>query len=230
MRSGAHGSSSSPCPGPCPRAASQGFIWGGPENQRTRVFFGPMSRGRGHGSVSLVLWPSPDESLPWFPHAVAHPCPMPAYHPETQDEPILKPPSPWNAGRASPVWPRATGKGRVTGGKGFSPRIRQDDRGWVRAVARTVRPNRSIRVHSPLTPARIAAFRSGAGEVILGFTHPRYGPMAVLNPAMRAPWRRILTGTRAGRSGNSPCTGDWPRPDADQGLTRRASCRSTPPA
>jgi hypothetical protein len=35
-------------------------------------------------------------------------------------------------------------------------------------------------VHFPFTPAQIAAFKSGEGEAILGFTHPRYGHMAVI--------------------------------------------------
>ena len=41
-------------------------------------------------------------------------------------------------------------------------------------------------VHFPLTPAQIAAFRSGTGEVILGFSHPRYGHMTVLPITARA--------------------------------------------
>lgn len=41
-------------------------------------------------------------------------------------------------------------------------------------------------VHFPLTPAQIAAFRSGMGDVVLGFRHPRYGHMAVLGEAVRA--------------------------------------------
>jgi hypothetical protein len=40
-------------------------------------------------------------------------------------------------------------------------------------------------VHFPFTPAQIAAFRSGSGEVVLGFTHPRYGHMAVMPEAVR---------------------------------------------
>lgn len=41
-------------------------------------------------------------------------------------------------------------------------------------------------VHFPLTPAQIAAFRDGAGEIILGFTHAHYGHMAVMPDAVRA--------------------------------------------
>ena len=41
-------------------------------------------------------------------------------------------------------------------------------------------------VHFPFAPAQIAAFRGGGGEVILGFTHPHYGHMAVLPEAVRA--------------------------------------------
>jgi hypothetical protein len=37
----------------------------------------------------------------------------------------------------------------------------------------------------PFTAAQIAAFRSGAGEVIVGFDHPNYGHMAVMPPAVR---------------------------------------------
>jgi hypothetical protein len=54
-------------------------------------------------------------------------------------------------------------------------------------------------VHFPFTAAQIAAFRSGeaaefragevagfrAGEVVLGFTHPNYGHMAILPEAVR---------------------------------------------
>ncbi len=41
-------------------------------------------------------------------------------------------------------------------------------------------------VHFPFTSGQIAAFRSGEGEVLLGFTHPRYGHMAVVTDAVRA--------------------------------------------
>ena len=37
----------------------------------------------------------------------------------------------------------------------------------------------------PFTPAAIAAFRSGAGDVVVGFDHPNYGHMAVMPPAVR---------------------------------------------
>ncbi len=40
-------------------------------------------------------------------------------------------------------------------------------------------------VHFPFTPAQIAAFRSGEGEVVLGFTHPRYGHMAIVSGPVR---------------------------------------------
>jgi hypothetical protein len=40
-------------------------------------------------------------------------------------------------------------------------------------------------VHFPFTPALIAAFRSGHGEVVLGFTHPRYGHMAIISDVVR---------------------------------------------
>lgn len=36
------------------------------------------------------------------------------------------------------------------------------------------------------TPAQIARFRSGEGEVVLGFTHPDYRHMAAIPPAARA--------------------------------------------
>ena len=35
------------------------------------------------------------------------------------------------------------------------------------------------------TPAQIAAFRGGAGEVVVGFDHPNYGHMAVMPQAVR---------------------------------------------
>jgi hypothetical protein len=37
----------------------------------------------------------------------------------------------------------------------------------------------------PFTPAAIAAFRSGSGDVIVGFDHPNYGHMAAMPPAVR---------------------------------------------
>jgi len=37
----------------------------------------------------------------------------------------------------------------------------------------------------PFTPAAIAAFRSGAGDVVVGFDHPNYGHMAVMPAAVR---------------------------------------------
>lgn len=40
-------------------------------------------------------------------------------------------------------------------------------------------------VHFPFTPAQIAAFRDGSAEVVLGFTHPNYGHMAVVPDAVR---------------------------------------------
>jgi hypothetical protein len=41
-------------------------------------------------------------------------------------------------------------------------------------------------VHFPFTPELIAAFSGGDGEAILGFTHPRYGHMALIPDAVRA--------------------------------------------
>ncbi len=41
-------------------------------------------------------------------------------------------------------------------------------------------------VHFPFTSSQIATFRSGTGEVVLGFTHPGYGHMAVMPDAVRA--------------------------------------------
>lgn len=41
-------------------------------------------------------------------------------------------------------------------------------------------------VHFPFTPGQSAAFQSGKGEVILGFTHAHYGHMAVMADAVRA--------------------------------------------
>ena len=40
-------------------------------------------------------------------------------------------------------------------------------------------------VHFAFTPAQIAAFRSGEGDVIVGFDHPGYSHMAVMPPAVR---------------------------------------------
>ena len=37
----------------------------------------------------------------------------------------------------------------------------------------------------PFTAAQVAAFRSGAGDVVVGFDHPSYGHMAVMPPAVR---------------------------------------------
>ncbi len=35
------------------------------------------------------------------------------------------------------------------------------------------------------TAAQVAAFRGGAGDVVVGFDHPNYGHMAVMPPAVR---------------------------------------------
>jgi hypothetical protein len=40
-------------------------------------------------------------------------------------------------------------------------------------------------IRFPFTPAEIAAFRGGAGDVIVGFDHPSYGHMAVMPAAVR---------------------------------------------
>ena len=40
-------------------------------------------------------------------------------------------------------------------------------------------------IRFPFTAAQIAAFRGGAGDVIIGFDHPNYGHMAVMPPAVR---------------------------------------------
>ena len=40
-------------------------------------------------------------------------------------------------------------------------------------------------VHFPFTQAQIAAFKSGQQDIILGFTHPRYGHMALISDAVR---------------------------------------------
>jgi hypothetical protein len=37
----------------------------------------------------------------------------------------------------------------------------------------------------PFTAAQVAAFRDGAGDVVVGFDHPNYGHMAVMPPAVR---------------------------------------------
>ena len=41
-------------------------------------------------------------------------------------------------------------------------------------------------VHFPFTPAQIAKFRATAPEIVLGFSHPRYGHMATIAPAVRS--------------------------------------------
>jgi hypothetical protein len=40
-------------------------------------------------------------------------------------------------------------------------------------------------IRFPFAAAQIAAFRSGEGDVIVGFEHPSYGHMAVMPPAVR---------------------------------------------
>jgi hypothetical protein len=40
-------------------------------------------------------------------------------------------------------------------------------------------------IRFPFTAPQIAAFRSGAGDVIVGFDHPNYGHMAVMPNAVR---------------------------------------------
>jgi len=40
-------------------------------------------------------------------------------------------------------------------------------------------------IRFPFTAAQIAAFRGGAGDVIVGFDHPNYGHMAVMPAAVR---------------------------------------------
>ena len=40
-------------------------------------------------------------------------------------------------------------------------------------------------IRFPFTAAQIAAFRGGAGDVIIGFDHPNYGHMAVMPAAVR---------------------------------------------
>jgi hypothetical protein len=40
-------------------------------------------------------------------------------------------------------------------------------------------------IRFPFTPAQVAAFRGGGGDVIVGFDHPNYGHMAVMPPAVR---------------------------------------------
>ncbi len=40
-------------------------------------------------------------------------------------------------------------------------------------------------LHFPFTPAQIADFKSGTGQVLLGIDHPNYGHMAILNGDQR---------------------------------------------
>jgi hypothetical protein len=35
------------------------------------------------------------------------------------------------------------------------------------------------------TPAQVAKFKSGDGQVVIGISHPNYGHMAVMPPAVR---------------------------------------------
>ena len=41
-------------------------------------------------------------------------------------------------------------------------------------------------IRFPFTAAQVAAFKGGAGDVVVGFDHPNYGHMAVMPPAVRA--------------------------------------------
>ena len=41
-------------------------------------------------------------------------------------------------------------------------------------------------IRFPFTAAQVAAFRGGAGDVVVGFDHANYGHMAVMPPATRA--------------------------------------------
>ncbi|HKV14889.1 MAG TPA: DUF3501 family protein [Reyranella sp.] len=41
-------------------------------------------------------------------------------------------------------------------------------------------------IRFPFTSAQVAAFKSGAGDVVVGFDHPSYGHMAVMPAAVRA--------------------------------------------
>ena len=40
-------------------------------------------------------------------------------------------------------------------------------------------------VRFAFTPSQVAAFRSGDGDIVVGFDHPSYGHMAVMPPAVR---------------------------------------------
>ncbi len=40
-------------------------------------------------------------------------------------------------------------------------------------------------IRFPFTAAEIAAFKSGEGDVVVGFDHPSYGHMAVMPTAVR---------------------------------------------
>jgi hypothetical protein len=70
------------------------------------------------------------------------------------------------------------------------------DLGGVRIAAtpteyedRTTADGKTSSVHwlrFVFTPAQVAAFRAGAEPAVLGFSHPAYGHMAVIPPAVRA--------------------------------------------
>ena len=40
-------------------------------------------------------------------------------------------------------------------------------------------------IRFPFTAAEIAAFKSGEGDIVVGFDHPSYGHMAVMPTAVR---------------------------------------------
>ena len=41
-------------------------------------------------------------------------------------------------------------------------------------------------VRFKFTPSQVAAFRAGAETIVIGMSHPGYGHMAVMSPAVRA--------------------------------------------
>ena len=74
--------------------------------------------------------------------------------------------------------------------QGLHARRRRDDprragRATRNARARTARPRRCSSCAFPSRRPQIAAFRSGTGDVVVGFDHPNYGHMAVMPPAVR---------------------------------------------
>ena len=91
--------------------------------------------------------------------------------------------------RSGPPRPRAGDAGRRRE-PGLHPGRRRGrsaacPRATRNARATTARPRRCSSCAFPSRAAQVAAFRGGAGDVVVGFDHPNYGHMAVMPPAVR---------------------------------------------